>query len=64
MSRPNCAAKHQGGNEYRCDRCNFTWDTDDPEPPKCKTDVEVNHERGRRHLKKIRENLSHDTKTI
>jgi len=60
----NCKARHQGGNEIRCERCNLLWDADDPEPPKCLTDVEINRARGRYYIKLIKENLSHDTKTV
>lgn len=56
-SNRKCKARHQGGNEMCCNRCGFVWDADDPEPPKCLTDIEIDHKRGRVALKKIRENL-------
>lgn len=59
-SNRKCEALHQGGNEMCCNRCGFVWDTDDPEPPKCLTKTQADHKRGRLHLKKIRENLSHE----
>jgi len=56
----NCKARHQGGNEYRCDRCNLTWDADDLEPPKCKTDVQINRARGRRYILQMKKALNHE----
>lgn len=56
-----CEARHQGGNEYRCNRCNFTWDADDPEPPECLTDVQINRRRGHRYILQMKKGLNHET---
>lgn len=53
----NCKAIHQGGTEMCCGRCDFVWDADDQDPPKCLTKTQINRKRGRAHLKRIRQAL-------
>lgn len=40
MKPKKCEAR-QYSCEMVCTRCNMTWDTNDPHPPKCKTGVEL-----------------------
>lgn len=35
-----CEAR-QYSDQKRCERCDLTWDMNDPDPPRCKTADEV-----------------------
>ena len=48
-TRPGCEARYEAGS-YRCDKCGFIWDYEDPEPPECLTD---NKQSGREALNKL-----------
>ena len=39
MTSP-CKA-YRCNDEYHCGKCGLQWSIDDPEPPKCRTPVEV-----------------------
>lgn len=51
-----CTAR-QYSDQMMCDRCGFAWDMNDPEPPRCKTKDELNHEVGTATLAELREGL-------
>ena len=34
---PNCKA-YERGDQWFCDRCGFTWDLNDDDPPECQID--------------------------
>jgi len=54
MSRPTaCEAVQQSDQKY-CDRCALVWDMNDPDPPECKTDGELQVEKNNRELAKLR----------
>lgn len=36
------------GDQFQCWRCGRSWDTNDPDPPDCKTDKQLAKERGKR----------------
>lgn len=40
MSDSSCEAYQRGDSMY-CDKCGYTWDTNDPDPPECKAVVSV-----------------------
>lgn len=40
MKQKKCEAK-QYSCETVCNRCNMSWDTNDPHPPRCKTGLEL-----------------------
>lgn len=48
----NCKARQQS-DQKRCERCDLTWDMNDPDPPKCLT----NYELGEQCLKRLKEEL-------
>lgn len=48
---------HQCSDQKRCDRCNFTWDMNDCDPPQCLTDEEVNRLNNRKHIEKLKGQL-------
>lgn len=43
------------GQQFFCNRCGYTWDINDDEPPRCKTKGELQAERNRRSLAKLKE---------
>ena len=49
---PGCKAQRHG-DQLQCDRCGFSWDVCDLEPPECKT----SHKLGCETLKQILEGL-------
>lgn len=49
-------------DEMQCPRCGYAWDAKDPDPPKCKTDRDVQLEHGNRELEKIRRMLREEKK--
>lgn len=65
-----CGKRYEGG-QMVCDRCGFTWDMNDPDPPTCRDENEHNNPRPRsteenivapkgdhdEEMRKIRENL-------
>lgn len=47
--RPACVARQQS-DQKRCERCDLTWDMNDPDPPACLTTKQV----GRKALAAMR----------
>ena len=45
------------GQEHACTRCGYVWDINDPEPPKCKTKGELQAEKNRRSIARLKESL-------
>ena len=43
-------------DQMYCAECGKSWDIDDPEPPECKQ-PETNHQRGKRWIKRLKEQL-------
>lgn len=53
-NRKGCEAIQQSDQKV-CNRCGLVWDMNDPDPPPCKTDAELSHERGLKKLYQIKE---------
>lgn len=43
-------------DQMYCAECGKSWDIDDPEPPACEYH-ETNHQRGKRWIKRLKEQL-------
>ena len=41
-------------DQKRCERCNLTWDMNDPEPPECLTDQEIQNNINRRNMAELK----------
>lgn len=54
-----CKAHLDRSGQMVCVPCGLQWDADDPDPPECATEanVEIHKNVGREYLKQIREDL-------
>lgn len=48
----------QYSDQKCCDRCGLVWDMNDPEPPECMTDEEIQAEINRKGIAKARKVLN------
>lgn len=44
-------------DQMNCPRCGYVWDTNDPDPPVCKTERAIAVERAAVYMGRIREKL-------
>lgn len=48
------------GQQYNCSRCGLLWDMNALDPPKCKTDKQIQSEINQRGMAKVRRSASED----
>lgn len=67
MTAPKSCAGRVYGSETHCSRCGYVWDTNDPDPPKCKTPrdlyVEKQSKKNKEFIAKLRGQLDESEQT-
>lgn len=49
----------QQSDQKCCPRCQLVWDMNDPEPPECLTDEQINQQVAREAVRSIRREFNH-----